>query len=184
MAKQVIHLFGAAGSGTTTLGRFLSGKLGYHHMDTDDYFWEATDPPYTVKRPRSERLALMLRDIQAHENIIISGSLIDWGDELIPLFTLAVRMETDTALRIERLKKREREKLGPRIDPGGDMHEHHLEFLDWAASYDSGGPDMRSRASHDRWQKLLKCPLIILNGNTALEDNSDSVKRQLSAAGR
>ena len=42
--KNVIHIFGAAGSGTTTLGSKISSKLGYKHMDTDDYYWIPTKP--------------------------------------------------------------------------------------------------------------------------------------------
>ena len=49
MAKEVIHIYGASGSGTSTLGRYLGDKLGYFFMDTDDYFWLPTDPPYTKK---------------------------------------------------------------------------------------------------------------------------------------
>jgi adenylate kinase family enzyme len=33
-----IHLIGASGSGTTTLGRALAQRLGYPHFDTDHYF--------------------------------------------------------------------------------------------------------------------------------------------------
>lgn len=29
-----------------------------------------------------------------------SGSLVDWGDVLIPFFTLAIRVNTDTAIPI------------------------------------------------------------------------------------
>lgn len=29
MAKQVIHLYGASGSGTSTIGKFISDKKGY-----------------------------------------------------------------------------------------------------------------------------------------------------------
>lgn len=36
--KNVIHIYGAAGSGTTTLGKKISEVLGYKFMDTDDYF--------------------------------------------------------------------------------------------------------------------------------------------------
>lgn len=46
-------------------------------------------------------------DIERHDNVVISGSLVDWGDELIPLFTLAIRIETDTNIRLKRLKTRE-----------------------------------------------------------------------------
>lgn len=36
--KKIIHLFGASGSGTSTLGKYIREKLGYFFMDTDDYF--------------------------------------------------------------------------------------------------------------------------------------------------
>ncbi len=171
MEKQVIHIYGASGSGTSTIGRFICEKTGYYFMDTDDYFWEPTNPPFTIKRKIPDRIALMRKDIAKYESVVISGSLVDWGDELIPLFTLAVRVETDTAVRIERLKKRERERFGNRIDMDGDMFENHREFIDWAASYDSGGLDMRSKAKHDEWQKLLQCPQILLDGNQPAEKN-------------
>ncbi len=63
--KHVIFIFGASGSGTTTLGRALSEAMRLRHMDTDDYFWLPTDPKYTAKRPAAERLALMQTDIGA-----------------------------------------------------------------------------------------------------------------------
>lgn len=108
--KQVIHIFGASGAGTSTLGKKICEELGFFFMDTDDYFWEPTDPKYTVKRSFEERLRLMKEDIEKHDQIVISGSLVDWGDELIPLFTLAIRLVTDTDVRIERLRKREKAK--------------------------------------------------------------------------
>ncbi len=74
--KHIIHIFGASGSGTTTLGRALSEALGLLHMDTDDYFWLPTDPKFTTKRPVDERLALMQADVDAADKgVVISGSL-------------------------------------------------------------------------------------------------------------
>ncbi len=49
MEKSVIHIYGASGSGTTTLARYLGSRLGYDVMDTDDYYWLPFDPPYTKK---------------------------------------------------------------------------------------------------------------------------------------
>ena len=40
-----IHILGASGSGTTTLGRALAERLQCPHFDADDYFWVPTDPP-------------------------------------------------------------------------------------------------------------------------------------------
>ncbi len=179
MDRQVIHIYGASGSGTSTIGKFISNKLGYFFMDTDDYFWESTNPPYTTKRNVSDRITLMKEDIAKHNKVVISGSLVDWGDELIPLFTLAVRVETDTAIRIDRLKRREREHFGSRIDPGGDMYENHQVFIDWAASYDNGGLDMRSKSKHDEWQKLLRCHQILLDGSLPVEKNFEIIQQNL-----
>ena len=181
--KNVIHIFGASGSGTSTLGRKICDELGYRFMYTDDYFWLPTDPKYIKKRPRNERIKLMKRDIANSDNAVISGSLVDWGDELIPLFTLAVRMETDTAIRISRLKKREREAFGSRIEAGGDMYQAHLDFIQWAKAYDNGGMEMRSRVKHDEWQKLLTCDLLILDGCNDLDYNFSVIKGVLQAKG-
>ena len=174
--KQVIHIYGASGSGTSTLGKYICKKSGYFFMDTDDYFWEPTNPPYTVKRCLSSRMKLMREDIQRHDHVVISGSLVDWGDEFIPLFTLAIRVETDTDIRLQRLNRREREKFGSRIDFGGDMYENHLEFIKWAASYDHGGMDMRSKAKHDDWQKKLICPLLFVDGNMPVSENYEIIQ--------
>lgn len=179
MDKKVIHIYGASGSGTSTIGRFISDKAGYFFMDTDDYFWEETNLPFQIKRNISDRIALMKNDIERHDKVVISGSLVGWGDELIPLFTLAIRVATDTAIRIDRLKKRERERFGSRVDLGGDMYESHQEFLDWAASYDNGDINMRSKSKHDEWQKQLQCQKILLDGSLAVEKNFEIIKKYL-----
>ena len=179
--KNVIHIYGASGSGTSTLGRKISEELGYKFMDTDDYFWLPTNPPYTTKRSKEERLALMKKDILENENVVISGSLVDWGDELIPQFTLAIRLVTDTEIRIERLKIREKQKIGDRVMPGGDMYTNHMEFIEWARKYDTGSVNMRSKAKHDEWQKLLPCKQIVLNGADDLQENFKKVYIEMNS---
>ena len=37
--KNRVHIFGASGSGTTTIAQAVSEKLGYKHFDSDDYYW-------------------------------------------------------------------------------------------------------------------------------------------------
>jgi len=177
--KNVIHIFGASGSGTTTLGKKICEELGYTLMDTDDYFWLPTDPKFTYKRPTEERIKLMKRDIDKSANVVISGSLTDWGDVLIPYFTLAIRIETEQTLRIERLKHREKEHFGSRIEPGGDMYQNYIDFIGWAKTYDTGGIDIRSKMKHDEWQKLLSCKILHLNGGDKIEDNFAKVVRFL-----
>ena len=177
--RQVIHIFGASGSGTSTLARKICDELGYAMMDTDDYFWMPTDPPFTTKRSVEERIQLIHRDIEASENVVISGSLVGWGDVLIPTFTLAIRIVTDTDIRIMRIKEREFSRFGERICVGGDMYEAHQAFLQWASSYDTGDVHMRSKAEHDEWQKLLECKLLVIDGAKDLEVNFQYVKNEI-----
>lgn len=177
--KNVIHIFGASASGTTTLGQKICDELGYTLMDTDDYFWLPTNPPFSQKRPREERIELMKKDMDETENVVLSGSIAGWGDALIPYFTLAVRIEMDPAIRIDRLVKREKQRYGSRIEPGGDMYEHYLAFVEWAKTYDTGGVDVRSKAKHDVWQKLLPCGILYLDGADTIEENFAKVKNML-----
>ena len=177
--KNVIHIFGASGSGTTTLGKKICEELKYKLIDTDDYFWMPTDPKFTSKRPREERIKLMTRDIDGYNNVVISGSLVDWGDVFISRFTLAVRIEVDPDIRIARLIEREKQRFGSRIEPGGDMYSQHTAFIEWARSYDTGGLDMRSKAKHDEWQKLLLCDVLHLDGADTVAYNFDRVKSML-----
>ncbi|MFB8372796.1 hypothetical protein ACWIE6_03290 [Paenibacillus taichungensis] len=37
--KNRIHIFGASGSGASTLGQELSKRLPHVNFDGDDYFW-------------------------------------------------------------------------------------------------------------------------------------------------
>lgn len=177
--KNIIHIFGASGSGTTTLGKKICDELGYTFMDTDDYFWLPTNPKYTCKRSIEQRIQLMQRDIDEAKNVVISGSLVGWGDVFIPCFTLVIRIEVDQDLRIERLRQREKENFGLRIEQGGDMHQNHLDFIEWAKSYDTGGMNMRSKKRHDEWEKLLSCQILHLDGADSIEDNFYKVVRLL-----
>ena len=177
--KQIIHIYGASGAGTSTIGKKICDEMGYFFMDTDDYFWMPTDPAYTTKREIKERLCMMHKDIDKAENVVISGSLVDWGDELIPQFTLAVRVVTDTDIRISRLRKRESESFGARIEAGGDMYAEHQEFIAWAGEYDTGSIDMRSKVKHDDWQKLLSCHQILVDGSKGINENFALIKREI-----
>lgn len=61
--RNILHIFGASGSGTTTLAKAIYETFGHTHLDTDDYFWVPTDPPYTTKRTPRKRQKLLKADI-------------------------------------------------------------------------------------------------------------------------
>ena len=156
-----IHIFGAAGSGTTTLGKSLAERLNIPHLDTDDYFWEDTEIPYTEKREQTKRIELLKTDLEKYPEWVLSGSLCGWGDFAIPMFTFAVFLWIPEDLRLSRLREREVTRFGQEaLAPGGWFHENHTAFMEWAAQYDSAGPEMRSRALHEEWIKTLSCRLV------------------------
>lgn len=167
----ILHIYGASGSGTTTLGRALQEQLGYTQLDTDDYYWEPTNPPFTRKRSIEDRLLLLKGDMKKSGNVVVSGSLCGWGDELIPYFDLVIRLITPTSQRIARLKEREHQRFGNRIREGGDMHEEHIKFMKWAGEYDDGDENTRSKAMHDKWEQLVSCSCrhIRLEGTEPVE---------------
>jgi hypothetical protein len=74
-----IHVLGASGSGTTTLAQASAERLGYRALDTDDFYWAPTDPPFRVKRDVSTRLDLLGAELRAAAEWVLSGSLAGWG---------------------------------------------------------------------------------------------------------
>lgn len=176
-----IHLFGASGSGTTTLGAEVARALGARFLDTDTYYWIPTEPPFTTKRDPAERIAGIEHDVVGHEDWVLSGSLCSWGDPLLPRFTLAVFLFLDPELRMARLVERERARYGSRILPGGDMHEAHVAFLDWARSYDHARAPVRSLDLHERWMVTLPCPVLRLDAARPLAVLRDEVLQGLRA---
>ena len=53
-----VHIFGAAGCGSSTLGWALARRLGFQHLDTDDVCWRPTTPSFQRKRTTPEQLRL------------------------------------------------------------------------------------------------------------------------------
>ncbi len=175
-----IHILGASGCGTTTLGVALATRLGAAHVDTDDYFWEPTDPPYSAPRPRAERQAKLARDLELHTAWVLSGSLCGWGDVFIPRFEHVVFLRVPTEIRLARLRERELERFGAAaLASGGSMDENHREFLEWAAAYDDGDLTMRSLARHREWLGLLPCPVLRLEGVLATQELVERVLASL-----
>lgn len=167
---MVIHIFGAAGSGTSTLGKAYAKEKGYTYLDVDDFHWMDTFIPFTIARPKEERVKLLKEAILKCENCVVSGALCVWGDELIPLFDLVIKVETPTSVRIPRLKEREKRRFGSRIEEGGDMYFNHIRFIEWAKVYDNGGLDVRSNLLHNTWLKKIKQKTLILDGTKSVQE--------------
>ena len=164
-----IHIFGASGSGVTTLGKALSEELDIPYFDTDDYYWKKTDPPFTQKVDIPDRQANILKDTAPHLSWILGGSLISWGDFIKKTFDLAVFRYLTAEIRLDRLKKREYERYGDIIFKDPIRHRHYLDFIEWAAQYDDDHFDGRSRKNHLLWFETLTCNKIKIEGDVTVE---------------
>lgn len=181
MAARV-YITGAAGSGTSSLGRALAARLMVPHLDTDDFFWAPTEPPFTTKRPVAERLALIAAAQLGQGEAggwVLSGAADGWGEVAISGAALIVFLVTPTSVRLARIRRREAEKFGARVKPGGDMQRTHAEFLKWASGYDDPYFSGRSLSRHRSWLAGRPEPVLELSGTTPVEGLVEAVLARL-----
>jgi adenylate kinase family enzyme len=175
-----IHITGASGSGTTTLGCALAGRLGWRHLDSDDFFWIASEPPFQEKREAGLRAAMLRAALADTPRWVLSGSVMGWTGLAAPDFDLVIFLDLPTALRMARLEAREIERYGTEaLAPGGDRYAESQEFLAWAAAYDDAETVGRNRVAHKRWLADLACPVLRLDSTRALRDNVETVLARL-----
>lgn len=160
-----IHILGASGSGTTTLAIELAKRLNLTYFDSDNYLWLNTNIPYKEKRKLNERVELLKHDFSSNNDCVLSGSIYDWGDELIDLFDLIVFLWIPSNIRMERLKQRDIKRYGSLINKGEKMHEMHMDFMGWASKYDNGDVNIRSRKSHENWLDKASCKVLRVEGS-------------------
>ena len=183
MNSRRIHIMGASGAGTTTLGLALAGRLSIPHHDSDDYYWRPTIPPYRDKRPETERLRLMEELFLGRDQWILSGSIVGWSEAVTPLFDLVVFLQTPTEVRLQRLRERETRRFGrDAVAPGAWRHEETEEFLEWASHYDDNSREGRNLAKHEAWLATLTCPLLRTDGSRPTAELVKEVLRHLGEA--
>lgn len=158
-------IMGASGTGTTSLAQSVANRWAVPHADADDYFWIPSAPPYVAKRPPAERLRLMREIFLPRHAWVLSGSVMGWGDPLRAEFDAVVFLHLDQQDRLGRLRAREAVRYGDRVLPGGELHQAHEEFLEWASGYDDPGFDGRSRVQHEAWLSTLACPVFRLDAS-------------------
>jgi len=165
-----IHIFGPSGAGTSTLGRQLADALATQHFDTDDFYWLPTTPPFRVKRPVEDRLALMEAMFLPRRDWILSGSLDSWGGRIPERFTYAIRLTLDPELRRLRLERREAQRCNCHRGWGQGLCPECLAFLSWADGYEAGDRPGRSLARHVEFARTLHCPVLVMDAARPVKD--------------
>jgi hypothetical protein len=165
-----IHILGASGSGTSTLGTALARRLDVSHTDADSLYWVPTDPPYTTPRRPVDRQALLLRTLPVGGRWVFSGAATKWAAPLEPHYDLVVFLRLDPAVRMTRLRRREAARFGPRILPGGDMAAISASFFAWAEAYDTAGSSQRGLVTHETWLADQPAPVLRLDSLASVDD--------------
>lgn len=173
-----IHIMGASGAGTSTLGCALSEVLTHTHLDTDDYFWTTK---FTEQRSVTERREMLEKDLALYENWILSGAVCGWGDKFKNHFDLVIFLWIPQDIRIERLKQREFQRYGNEILAGGSKYEQSKTFLEWALLYDHAGMEVRSKALHEQWMADLSCPILKIEGDYTVKERVNIVLDYLNS---
>lgn len=176
-----IHIFGASGSGVTTLGNALATKLNIPYFDSDHYFWEASNLPFTKRCEPNKRNQLVQKALQQQENWILGGSIINWGAEVFPTFDLIIFLWIPSNIRMERLKKREQERYGDIIFTDPERNRLFNEFITWAKDYDEDtGIATRTLNAHQNWIAKQTSPVLTLKGDYSTAQRIEMIVNQLS----
>lgn len=178
-----IHIFGASGSGTSTLGRSLSSHLGIKVIDADDFYWKKTNPPFQEALPLKQRAASLDAELDAYDSWILTGTIISWGGIVKNDFDAAIYLYVPVEERVKRLAEREQLRFGERVLPGGDMYRDHQRFLEWAAQYDIGHMGGRNKMKHQMWISELNIPVKKFDGLYSVEELLKLSKSFLSELG-
>jgi adenylate kinase family enzyme len=128
--------------------------LNIPYFDTDDYYWEKTDPPFQTRVTSATRNHRLVADLQQEPDWILGGSLDSWGDFLKSSFDCVVYLWLPKNIRAKRLIDREKERYGEALSKSS------IEFIEWALAYDSSDRGGRNRLRHEMWMPTLPCPLL------------------------
>jgi len=160
-----IHIFGAPGSGCTTLGSELASRLGYLYLDKDNYVYSGGK----LLKPliRNTRLE---KDIRSAAAWVLGGHICGWGDFLIRYFELVIFLYVPLHIRLARLKERERiiwQKRGRSLE----NNINYDKFIKWNEGYDLQG----GLALHEKWLTKVACPVMRLEGAGSVEENLERI---------
>ncbi len=167
---QAINLliFGAPGSGVSTLCEKLSSKLQFSSIILQN----RSEPPDSgdpiLIGP--QELIQMKQQLQETKGYIIDGSpcLMDWSlDELDGI----IYLRTPKIQRLQRLRTRELASQGQGIlKEGCREFKKFNRFMYWVSQFDQAGVDRESKILHQKFLNSLRLPLLEANGLLNQED--------------
>ena len=160
-----ILICGLNGTGKSTLGRILAGRMGYEFIDNEDLFFPKTDSSYMFSCPRSEEEAIRLLEerISANSRFIFAAVRGDYGDRLMASLDHIVLIEAPKQVRSRRVRDRSYQRFGDRILPGGDLYDKESKWFSLT--------DSRPEAYVTDWLETVSCPVTRIDGTLPAEEN-------------
>ncbi|WP_073402501.1 adenylate kinase [Mucilaginibacter sp. OK098] len=174
-----IHIMGASCAGSTTLGMAMARQLSYPYFDTDKYFWQPSEIPFTSRYSFEDRNKMLKDDLLLSNNWILGGSIINWGDEWLTAFDCVVFLYLPQPIRMERLKARELDRYGNIIFTDATRNRLYKEFVEWATGYDDNTTNGRNLQAHQNWLNKLNCPVIEITSDTTVQQRLDVILNNL-----
>ena len=160
----------------------LARRLAIPYFDSDDYFWEQSDVPFSVQRAPELRNEKLKADMAKYNSWIIGGSMIRWGIDWHNVFDMVVFLRIPKAARMQRIKKRELERYGDKIYTDTQRAALHLEFLTWAAGYDDNTAKGPTLLAHTTWLQQLSCPVLEINGDIGINKSTNMILKAINGA--
>ena len=190
--KGGIAICGLNGAGKSTLAHALAQKTGWFEMDAEDYYFpeqrdsrrsalEGGTPadtrqylgglPFSISRTKDEVCSAMLADMRSHPHFILAGVTLNWPDEILARIGMAFHVILPAQERVRRIRMREEARFGERVLPGGDMYAQQCEFRKIALE--------RDPAAVEESLKKLRCPVVLLDGTLAPQQNLNKILERL-----
>ena len=162
-----ILICGLNGTGKSTLGKMLAGRLGYDFIDNEDLYFPKTDANYIFSKPRSKEEAIRLLEekIDRNNRFVFAAVKGDYGDKLIASLDHIILINVPKEIRSQRVRERSFSKFGERILPGGDLYEKETAWF----SLTDGRPEDYTA----KWLETVNCPVICIDGTLPLQENID-----------
>jgi adenylate kinase family enzyme len=169
--KRII-VFGASGTGCSTLGFALSQILGISLIETDDLYWDQKVEPFTRPNSKEQRQKLTQMTFATQAEWVLAGSVTGWSEFDTSQITAALFLSCDPKVRVQRITEREIARFGrERLFGDGDRAKNFSEFIEWTKHYDLGDFPGRSRPLHETWVKELACPVLSLDTTESSHQN-------------
>lgn len=168
-----IQICGLNGCGKSTLGRALAERIGFHFIDIENLYFDHSNAEESYMNPRSRQEVekLLAAEISKNPDFVFSAVKGDYGAEIVSMYDAVVLIEVPQKTRSDRVRNRSFQKFGDRMLKGGDLYQHEEAFFQMV--------EARGEDYAENWLKMVKCPIIRVDGTKPIEENVEYIRHAI-----